>query len=229
MGGRGAGGRGRSERASSRRFHLSGLSKAEALSQVRQDLINSGQDPAKAEDIVKAVHDYSDDKFFPIRAVQVGENIPPFFNKKTMQQYGDDIELYIESAPSMEGVMYRGMTTMADLEGAMTLDTLRQAYINGTPIDFRGTSSWTTDLSTARSFRGSSMRNFITPDGEEYDGQLDSFLFKVSNVPKSTSIKHLSVASQQDEVLVSKSTSFYIKNITIDRYGQGDIELEAIP
>ncbi len=146
-----------------------------------------------AKELHGSVRSYSGSAYSAIRQAQrTGKGSPQALKD------AKNIETYIEKAPKWAGgSTYRGIK----LDKA-TVKALRV----GDKIDVNlGTASWSTAESTARSFSGS---------GYAGTGKR-SVIFVSGTQTNGTSIKHISLFANENEVLVSKKAQYIIDSISI--------------
>lgn len=145
-----------------------------------------------AKELYGSVRNYSGSLYSSIRQAQrTGQG------SASVLADAKNIETYIEHAPKWAGgTTYRGIK-------------LDEATVNalqvGDKIDVNlGTASWSTSEHTARSFAGSGSPG---PDKK-------SVVFVSQTQSNGTSIKHISQYANENEVLVSKNTSYIIDSIS---------------
>ena len=107
----------------------------------------AGVDAQTAKEMNDAVWSWTDGSYHGIREVQQGRS-----SNEVHKKYGENIEKFLERATKWGGgVTYRG------------IDVYDIGYRVGDKIDMKGTSSWSTQESIARSFAGSSGSVFVSP------------------------------------------------------------------
>lgn len=142
-----------------------------------------------------AIDAYSDVYYTSIRDYQKGrpQNAQPSTLEK-YKQWGEDLEQFIDRSPKWGGgTTYRGFTTSQE-----RFEKLMADMVSGKELDMGGTSSWSTQKSVAEKF--SSSRR-----GGRY-----SVILECPGQNRGTSIRAVSTAREEDEVLVSRHARYKI-------------------
>lgn len=162
----------------------------EGIERLASDL---GIDKETAETLGNSVLAYSESGTYEeIRAASKGED-----TDKEYKEMADSIETFIDISPKWEGgEISRGML----LNNAIAEDMIQKAK-TGQPIDIQGISSWTSKRSIAESFASPFMTN-------KTNKQSIIFVNESERTDLGTSVKHLSVNTREDEVLVSSRAEF---------------------
>lgn len=115
---------------------------------------------------------------------------------ETVREMSKQIEDYIAKAPKWDGgTTFRGITDVSD----SVLDSLTT---EGTVFDMRGTSSWSSKESVAKSFANSGYNDIV---------------FESVTQSKGTSVRHISRYPTEDEILVSKSSQYRVSSAKFDK------------
>lgn len=198
------GGRGASQTKPSR--VSSGRPSRGQLEYIEQDYLKAHQISAdtgfsmdKAQEVRKYISYYTESGYSDIRN---GGNEPGRIA----------IEEFIESSPTYNGEIYRGMKFNGK-KGSEFVSQLQE----GATMDMRGISSWSSDYNVANYF------------ANKFDTDY-RILFKVKN-KTGVGIKHLSSFPKESEVLQSGKTRFKIKKV-IDKsneyFHSYEVELQEV-
>lgn len=113
-----------------------------------------------------------------------------------VQEMSKQVEDYIAKAPKWDGgTTYRGITDVSD-------NVLANLTTEGTVFDMRGTSSWSSKESIAKSFANSGHNDIV---------------FESATQSKGTSVRHISRFPTEDEILVSKSSKYRVASAKFDK------------
>ena len=147
----------------------------------------------KAIEMMDAVCHFSGSGYEAIRGVQTGEIKASSSNYNKYEAEGNALESFIKESPKWDGsgTLYRGISVNS--ETAANIIKKAQA---GEPLDQRGTASWTSQQSIARSFAGW---------GHNHADETSIMFVMEGGTMKGTSIKHLSKYSNENEILMSKT------------------------
>lgn len=116
-----------------------------------------------------------------------------------IKQMSRNLEDYIQASPKWYGGdTFRGINGISD-------KTLADLTTVGAKVDMRGTSSWSTDESVAHSFaKGMSAKS-------------NNVIFVAKSQPKGTSIRGYSGHPTEQEVIVSKSAEYTVRQAAFDK------------
>ena len=159
----------------------------------------TGCSSQKAIKIAEAIYNYSGSSYESIRGVQTGEIKAGSYNYAKYENEGKMLESFIKDSPKWDGsgTLYRGIS----VDKKAAADIIKKAQA-GEPLDQKGTASWSSQESTAKSFAGW---------GGNYN---EHIVFVLSGgTMKGTSIKHLSNYSSENEVLMSKTQRSKATNV----------------
>lgn len=151
-----------------------------------------GVDLSTATDMADCIADFSYESFPEVRAYQRGELKG---NTQEISKQATIIENYIRKAPKWNGgTTHRGISVS---------DEEIKKYEIGSQISMGGTSSWSSNNDTALQYAKRNATN----------GKSNQVVFHCNTQSKGTSIRHISVFQDEDEVLCSSDSSYIIEKI----------------
>lgn len=151
----------------------------------------TGVDEQTAEDMRKAARAFTGSDYKSIRHAQTDKLFTDAEYLRRYREQANALEAYLQLAPKWEGgTTYRGVRNTKGAAGVPKV---------GATIGMQGTSSWSTALSTAKSFAGSSS---------------NSLIYVSSTQRKGSSITGLSKYGKgENEVLVSMHSRYRVDQI----------------
>lgn len=207
MGGRGSSSATASMVASSKPKQAGHLSSDETPKNAAETAAYLGVDEGTAKELYSAVKDFTGVYYTDIRKVQRGES-----DNETAALMGQRLEQYIAAAPKWDGgTTYRGMSLTQEDAAKLLNNWNKGAIID---INGGGTASWSTSPDVSDSFAKGGGNKSV------------SIVFSCKTQSNGTSIRHISNYFSEQEVLVSKSSRYWVVGTPKKKGGITYIEVE---
>lgn len=173
---------------------------------VAKDLGISVEEATKYTD---SILEFSDTEYRNIRHYQQGK-VPDVVDGKNVKILSEHIEEYIQKAPRWNG----GET----FRGVSLSDESLRALMPGYEFDMEGSSSWTSVQTIAKEF----VEKRVTPE------RPNPVVYHCKTQSKGTSIRHISVYEEENEVLCSKESKYKVISLKRDINNVTHIYLEEV-